>query len=487
MKSAIKDIQSTIPLITTKNKAQSEKLVVDAKRASIVSFDSYEDERDTHLCDRKEKVKYTRVIHNAKALWGKPVNDVVKAPWPVWEEVADEEAFIKNPTTKKFFALVEKSHDTMLTVGHQKYAWLDAIKVQREQEKEQQNNTPLLSEKKFLKLEKWHDKHQASFVKDEVKEQKRSDRRREKIERKGLGRTGKMSDVVAKAKSGSYYMKNNCTVRGNVFKLTHRACPKNLYEIMPRFGYRKGAHVGVRITQFGLSGLVTALGYALTPVTFGVSKYVSSHVSTVITLSGECITHKIAGAHNKKIATHASLRGLQLEIPRSIPIFGTVFEIAEGTAMGFASLGIASTTIAEFLLSRFSTRFTGTITADDLGDSRCLQELNRRIDYLSQFLLPYGQYLLLKETDEETKQELKKVLKEQFKLLRSLEKKKIESLHFYLLGLAAEKIPDPYREKIESHCRRALPEKHINTHRVVRTCLAQLLAKDAATAKQKTS
>jgi hypothetical protein len=37
-----------------------------------------------------------------------------------------------------------------------------------------------------------------------------------------------------------------------------------------------------------------------------------------------------------------------------------------------------------------------------------LLSLNDRIDYLSRFLLPYGQYLLLKETDVATRKKNEK-------------------------------------------------------------------------------
>jgi hypothetical protein len=247
---------------------------------------------------------------------------------------------------------------------------------------------------------------------------------------------------------------------------------------MPRFGYRKDGHVGVRITQFTLTSLLTGIGYAFTPVTFGVSKIVCDHARTFITLSGEIITHKIAGAERKKVAAHVGLRGAQLEIPNLVPIAGDVVNIAENLAFGTAALGIVSTTIADALFAHFSKRYQGTVNLDDLGDSRCIAELNSRIDYLSRFMLPYGQYLLFKETDIAQRHKLKKTLKENFALLRDLEKKKINSLNFYRLALAAEKVPETHRDKIIRDCQQALPDTRINTHRVVKKCLAKLIADD---------
>jgi hypothetical protein len=69
---------------------------------------------------------------------------------------------------------------------------------------------------------------------------------------------------------------------------------------MPRYGFRKGAHVGVRVTQFTLTTILSGMGYGLAPSTYGISKIVTDHARTVITLSGEVITHKIAGAENSK-------------------------------------------------------------------------------------------------------------------------------------------------------------------------------------------
>lgn len=426
----------------------------------------------------QSSIKYRHVLKNAKALWGRPLNDVPKLEWPVWETVLHEEEFIAHPTPTVFFQLEHDFERTMRIVGHQKYRWVDDIAVRP---KVMPKDDGIIEERLMnadIKIENWHLKHGAQFKHDKDKEETKSLKRRQELLEKGPGFGGKMTTKIARSKELAFFSKNNFTIRGNVFKLTHKICPKNIYELMPRYAERKHAHIGVRIPQFTLTTIVTVLGYGLIPVTFGVSKIMSDHLRTVITLSGEVITHKIAGAENKKCALHAQLRGVQLEIPRLIPFAGDVVNIGENAAFGAAALGIVSTTVADALFSHFSTRYTSTINLDDIGDSRCLAELNSRIDYLSQFLLPYGQYLLLKEANVDTRHKLKAVLKKNFKILRDLEKDKVKSLNYYRLALAAEKIPESHREKIRSDCEAALPETRINTHRVVKKCLALLIAQD---------
>lgn len=391
--------------------------------------------------------------------------------------VRREQQFLLQPTAKGFFKIADNFHKTMSEVGHPKYHYVDDIAVGRTSSNLDALDLMGMASKE-RKMEYWHKKRDITSTYEIAKEDLKAERRRDKIAEKGQGFGGRMSSKVGTAKEASFFAKNNLTIRGNVFKLTHKTCPKNIYEIMPRFGYRKSAHIGVRVSQFTLTTLLTGLGYGLLPATFGVSKIVTDHVRTAVTLSGEVITHKIAGADNHKCVVHAGLRGVQLEIPRLIPIAGDVINIGEGIAFGGAALGIVSTTIADGLLAHFSERYTSTINIDDLGDSRCLKELNTRIDYLAKFLLPHGQHLLLNETDLATRKKLKSTLKENFSLMRDLEKKKIESLNFYRLALAAEKIPASHRDQILRDTNEALTDMRTNSHRVVKQCLATLIAQD---------
>lgn len=423
------------------------------------------------------KIKYRHVFKEAKAMWGTPLEEPVVVPIERSKAIAKEEKFIKAPTVRAFFRLAKDFDSTMRTVGHSKYSFNDDISVKM-------NKTSLealdlvIKPKKEREMEYWHRKQTIKFDYQHTTAELKAERRHHKIQEKGLGYAGRMSEKVASAKEASFFAKNNLTIRGNVFKLTHKTCPKNIYEIMPRYGYRKSAHIGVRVTQFALTTILTGLGYALMPATFGISKIVTDHVRTIITLSGEVITHKIAGADNHKCIVHAGLRGVQLEIPRCIPIAGDVVNIGEGIAFGGAAMGIVSTTLADMILAHHSDCYVSKINLDDLGDSRCLAELNNRIDYLSQFLLPYGQYLLLKETNLVKRKQLKTELKEKFTLLRDLEKKKVNSLNFYRLGLAAERIPTSREEQIRKDCEAALLDMRLNTHRIVKKCLANLMAND---------
>lgn len=420
---------------------------------------------------------YKTIKKETKHLWGKPLDESHLEP-PLWEAVIAEEDFKAHPTTAEFLKLGKEFSHTMLTVGHPKYHWIERIAVDASTTLQLHYGTEQPDAHKTEKLEQWHHHQEKKFSKRHEHACKKTQKRNQKIEEKGLGHGGKMTSVIGDSKAFAFHAKNNYTIRGNVFKLTHKTFAKNLDEIMPRYDYRKSAHMGVRIVQFGLNGLVFGLGYALIPISFGISKIVADHLNVTITLSGEAITHKIAGAKKDKIAFHSGLRGVQLEIPRLVPVVGDIVTIGETIAMGSAAAGIVSTTIADMILQKISTRYKTTMNLDDLGDSSCLEQMNQRIDYLSRFLLPYGQYLLLHETHLDERARIKKMLKKQFKNLRHLEKKKMCSLNFYRLALAADKIPIERRGKIEADCNNALSDLRVNTHRRVRACLARLMERD---------
>jgi hypothetical protein len=127
-------------------------------------------------------------------------------------------------------------------------------------------------------------------------------------------------------------------------------------------------------------------------------------------------------------------------------------------------------------LQSMSDRYTSTITIDDLGDPRVLGELNKRIDYLSRFLLPTGQNLLLQETRPVHQEQIRKIIKKNLKLLISLEHKKTKTLNFYGLALMAEKVPASHVKLLRDACDQALPDTRVNTHKIARRCLATLIA-----------
>lgn len=454
-------------------------------KKSQVETDHYEGSNQSapSWVSQKRKLFHRNLLNEIRAVRNKPaITPILRAPWPDPEALSLEKELIKRPTFENYFHVIEDFRSSLLAVGHQKFVYLTDVVIEPTLDLSTVDDQYASASAK--KLERWHQKTQKQFLAQEKKALKKAEHRHELIKRKGRGLGGAMAEGLNKGKAIAFYSKNNLTIRGNVFRMTHVLHPKNLYEIMPRYGYRKGLHIGVRISQFGINGILAAIGYALFPITFGISKVITDHARTVITLTGESITHKIAGAPMGKITTHAGLRGLQLEIPRTIPILGSIINFGESAALGAAAFGIVSTTIADAILQSFSDRYVSKINVDDLGDSRCLMEMDRRIDYLSRFLLPYGQYLLLKEGEIKKRKRLKKVLKVEFKRLRNLEKKRSRAFNFYRLALAAERIPDSYRQKISMDCKRASKNNCINTHRVARRALMTLLNKDAQSSHQ---
>lgn len=388
------------------------------------------------------------------------------SPLPDLFANALEKEFIKHPNVASFYNIVNDFTETMMIVGHQKYGNLDEILIYPSSDN-YSNEDKILS--------KWHIKQKKHAIKNENKALSRTQKRIVKKATLGPGIGGRASEKITKYKENAFYIKNNYTIRGNIFKVDNIVFPKNLFEIMPRFGYRKNAHVGVRITQFAINTMLSVVGYSFLPVTFGISKVVSDQISTIVTLTGETITYKIAGADIKKIAFHNSLRGLQLELPYSLPVAGKIISIGESVIFGTSAFGIVSSTLADAILDQSSVRYSSKINLDDLGDSSCIGELNNRIDYLSRFLLPYGQYLLLKEDNIINKKNLKKILKDHFDILKDLEKKKVQCLNFYRLSLIAEKIPEDKYDIILMHCNDALPDNRINTNRIAKSCLATLI------------
>jgi len=394
--------------------------------------------------------------------------------------MSSEEKFLRNPTVRQYYRLVKDFDQVFLDSNQDKFQDMEKFLVALGSSNKNQDflDSKLAQEEK--KLEKWHKKHDKEFGKLAFEAEHRIEKRNKKIIEDGVGFGGRMTNYVGGTKAASFFAKNRLTIRGNMFKINNELCGKSIYEMLPRYGSRKGQHMGVRITQFGINAIITAIGYSLAPVSFGISAIVSTHAQTVVTLSGEVIALKLDGAKKEKIVSHASLRGVQLEIPKAIPIVGSIINYGENAMMGSAAFGIVSTTIADWIMKSVSGRYTSTLNIDDLGDPRVLSQINDRIDYLSRFLLPIGQYLLLKETRSEHQANLRKILKVHFKTLVSLEHKKTKALNFYRLSLLSEIIPFDYREEIKRACDEAMSEKKINNHRVVRQCLASLKNSTAA-------
>ncbi len=386
-----------------------------------------------------------------------------------------EEQFIADLNLSSYGMIAKEFMDNYMNSDNKNFSALNGILIKPTPEELMTRRMKLAAyNPKQLKLEKWHKENAYKFAEELLEADEKTRIRHKKREEEGLGFGGHMSEVNLKGKEIGQFAKNNLTIRGNMVKLNNAMCGKSIYELVPLYAKRKGAKIAIKMTELGLNGILTLTGHALLPFTLGVSKIITDQLSTGVTLSGEAITGKALGATNKKIATHAALRGVQLEIPNVLP-GGTLIQIYEmGMDMG-GSLTIAAGSIADIVLRNTSKRYASMISDIDLGDEKVLEQMNQRIDYLAQFLIPYGQYLLLKTKNPETRQKLLYIIKEEMKVLRDLERTKTKTLNFYLMALLAERIPADRQAGVEEACRMAVPDTRKNSHHMVRRSLATLL------------
>lgn len=394
---------------------------------------------------------------------------------PLLSEHAEEEQFIRDLSMSDYGNIAKYFIDNYVNSEEKKFSSLENILISptaRELMPLRIKMAPYAD--KQLKLEEWHQEHAYKFAENLLEADEQTRVRHRKREEEGLGFGGQMSDINLKAKQVGQFTKNNLTIRGNLLKIGDALCGKSVYERVPLYAKRKGAKVGIKLSEMALNNILSLTGTGLAPVTLGISKIVTDQVSTVITLSGEAITGKALGATNKKIATNLGLRGVQLELPNILP-GGSVIQLYE-KVMGMGSnLSIAVGSIADIILRKTSSRYASMLTDTDLGDERVLSEMNQRIDYLAQFLIPYGQYLFLKTKNPENKKKLRYIITEQMKVLRDLERTKTKTLNFYLMAILAERIPPHRLAGIEEACRMVVPDTRKNSHQMVRRCLATLL------------
>lgn len=325
-----------------------------------------------------------------------------------------------------------------------------------------------------IQLENWHEHKAYQFAEELFDADEDTRRRHTKRAEKGLGFAGAMSNKTMAAKKAAHFTKDNLTARGAVVKATDALCGKTIFEMLPLYASRKGAKISIVASQTILNAILSATGHALIPVSFGISKIVSDHLTTVVTLSGEAILGKVQGQESKKIATFAALRGVQLELPAVTPP-GMLVRYYETAVNASCNLTIAASSIADLILRTTSTRYQSILSDVDLGDETVLDAINQRIDYLSRFLLPYAQYLYLRSAKDDTRAKLRYIMLEQLKVLRKLERAKTQALHFYQLAILAERIPVARRAAIEDAIRQSTPDTRKNSHRCVRRCLATLL------------
>ncbi|MCA9508234.1 MAG: hypothetical protein KC505_07440 [Myxococcales bacterium] len=333
-------------------------------------------------------------------------------------------------------------------------------------------SAPVAHEQK--ELEEWHAQHAYKFAEELLNADEKTRIRHQKCEEKGIGFSGNLSAKTLTVKEFAHFAKDDLTIGGRVKKITNNICGLSIYEMLPLYASRKLPKVGLILSELALNTVLTATGGAFAPVSFGISQIITNQLSTVVTLSGDAIIGKILGAENKKIATYAGLRGIQLEIPNIIP-GGALIQYYEAGMTLSSGMAIGASSIADIILRNTSDRYASMICDKDLGDVRVLHAMNKRIDYLSKFLIPYGHYLLLRSQNTETKKKLRYILKEQLKVLRKLEKVKSKALNFYQLAILAERLPESHRAEVEAACNAAVPNIHRNTHKVARRCLATLL------------
>lgn len=384
-----------------------------------------------------------------------------------------EAQFMAEPTYDNYIKLARRFQHTFKELGHNNYEGLCdiLIKPKKNQRRKSKN-----LDKKEKKLSHWHEKAEKKLLKEGSKAGVKRHRRQTKINTHGPGFFGPSSKMIYNSKMTGRYTKDFLTLRGWVFRSSDTICGKSLYELLPRYGFRNGGYIGIRVAEFTINTVFLAVGYGLMPVSYGTSKIVSDHLRTVVTVAGEAIGYGILGAQGRKIIMHSATRAVQLEIPKFIPGGGDFFQYGE---MGAQSLGngiIALSYMADMVMKRLSTRYTSLLTKRELGDSRVLYEIDQRIDYLSRFLIPYGQWLLMQEKDSDHQHRLKKRLKRQGKILRNLEKKRVKTIHFYQVAILGGRIPEKYREKIMQDTLIAALNPRKNCQRTARQCLARLRA-----------
>jgi len=387
--------------------------------------------------------------------------------------------FVRNPTFNVYLKLSREFDNNYMQSDHPKFNHLEPILLAPSAE---ETTDPTLDhflhfdkEKNISKLDNFPEKSMAEFKEEKEKTKKRAKKRDALIEKKGKGFGGHMTTKVLKAKGAAYYTKNTLTLRGTVFRINDEVNGKSIIEMLPRYRSRKGKHVAVRIVQFMANASTVALGYGLAGTTFGLSIIAANQCSIIITLTGEGLALFFDGAEYSKILSHLILRGAELESLALVPIVGKLVGYGENALFGFAAAGIVLTTLADMIFEKICDRYTSSISLDDLGNPSCLNLLNQRIDYLSRFLIPYGQYLYLKEMNPIHKQEILRLLRRQFRLLKHLEHKNIKALNFYRLALLAGRVPSQVHDSIENACQNAEKDIRVHSHRTARKCLTTLL------------
>lgn len=387
-------------------------------------------------------------------------------------QVREEEDFIKAPTVSVYGKLAKNFVDSYKIPYNEKFYSLEHILISPADADDALEERYTFDQKRDRAFESWNEEEQLAFAHDAAAHVQHAAERRRKIQEKGLGIGGALSKPVYHGKEVGHFTRNNLMLKGYIYKAGDAAFGKTIFELLPNFKARKAKIVGIRLSETAIEVVLEGAGLALAPFTLGISKVVSNQLNNVVTLSGEAMLSKVKGAEPKKIAMQTALRGVQLEMPT-----GQIVNIAErGTTM-VSTLSILGSFLADLMLRHWSTRYTGYIHPSQLGNSDVLYELNQRIDYLAQFLIPYGKLMLLRTKSAENKSKLRFILAEQYKILRNLEQSKTKALHFYHGALLDERLPEKHRQKIESDIDFACPDTRKNSHKMAARCFYTLLAR----------
>lgn len=386
-----------------------------------------------------------------------------------------EQEFLKSGSLRLYGQIAKNFIDTYKSLDNRQFDCIETLLI---------NPTdaglmgPRISGYPFAKdqmdLESWHEEHAYKFAENMLETEKDTRSRHEKLEACGQGFGGGLSSKTIAVKELGHFARDNLTIRGNTEKISNRVLGESIFEILPLYATRKGGKIATKLSTTFINAFLGITGNLLLPVTLGVSKIICDQASTVVSLTGEAITGKILGAQNHKIGAQTLARGVELEL-MDLTLPGNIIQYYEKGVDGVGAIGIASASIADIILRKLSGRYVSVLTQHDLGDERVLFEINQRIDYLARFLIPYGQYHLLKTESFENKKKLRYVISKQMEALRNLEKKKTKALNFYCLAILAERIPAERRFGIEEACRKAIPDTRKNSHRTARQCLATLL------------
>jgi hypothetical protein len=224
-----------------------------------------------------------------------------------------------------------------------------------------------------------------------------------------------------------------------------------------------------------INAVFLVAGNVAAPATYGLSTVVSNQLRIGVTLTGEAAAFGVLGAQPRKIFTHTAVRAVQMEATRSMPFVGDIINYGEMGMQYVGNVDIGLSYVADLVMKEASSRYTSLLTPRDLGDSRVLYELDQRIDYLSRFLIPYGQWLLINEQVGSRQRRLRRRLKKQGKVLRKLEKKRTQAICFYQLALLGGRVPENRRDKVFADTLAASTRTHKNCHRIARQCLATLI------------